>query len=114
MKQNKTGEKQRIVIEGELKSLIDRIQVEGDPGLSQYEAVSRIVTRDGRILEMKVDAPKGLGERGLTDGELEAKFKEMVEPRLSREGARRLIDLCWGVDELEDIGALLRATRIER
>lgn len=95
-------------------SLIDRIRVEGDPGLSQYEAISRIVTHDGRAFEMKVGAPKGLGEFGLTDSELEAKFAEMVEPRMPRERMRHLIDLCWGVDRLEDIGTLLRATRIEQ
>ena len=95
-------------------SLIERIRVEGDPALSQYEAISRIVTRDGRLFEMKVDAPKGLGEHALTDAELEAKFNEMVEPRMSREAARRLAELCWGVDRLDDIGTLMRATRVDQ
>lgn len=93
--------------------LTERIFVEGDPGLTQYEAVSRIVTRDGRVLERKVDAPRGLGPVGLTDAELEAKFSEMVAPRMSTGAMNRLIDLCWNVDRLSDLGELARATRVE-
>ena len=94
-------------------ALIERISVQGDPALTQYEAVSRIVTRDGRVLEHKVDAPRGLGPVGLSDAELEAKFTEMVAPCMSGAALRRLIDLCWNVDRLADLGELVRATRVE-
>jgi 2-methylcitrate dehydratase len=94
-------------------SLIERITVEGDPKLAQYDAVSIITTCGGRTFEMQVHAPKGLGLTGLSDSELEAKFREMVEPRMPRQAADRLIDLCWNVERLDDIGELMRATRVE-
>jgi 2-methylcitrate dehydratase len=95
-------------------SLIERIVVEGDPELAQYQAVSRIATRDGRILEKRIDAPHGIGPVALSDAELEAKFSEMAERRMAPAKSRDLMALCWSFDEAANVDALMSAMAFAR
>jgi 2-methylcitrate dehydratase len=49
-------------------------------------------------------------ERGTPDAVLEAKFERLVRPYLPPEARRRLIDLCWKLDDLERVDPLVDAT----
>lgn len=49
-------------------------------------------------------------ERGTPDDVLEAKFERLVRPFLSPAARRSLIDLCWRLDELPRLDALVDAT----
>lgn len=90
--------------------LIERICVRADPSLQYYEGVSRIVTVDGRIVEKRVTVPHGMGDDPLSDSELETKFTDLAQRWLTAAQARRLAAACWGVDEVADVGALLKLT----
>jgi 2-methylcitrate dehydratase len=94
--------------------LIERIVVEGDPQLAQYQAVSRITTRDGRTLEKRIDAPHGIGPVPLSDTELERKFSEMAERQMPAAKARELIDLCWSFDRAQSVDAVMEAMSFAR
>jgi len=85
--------------------LIEKITVEADPGLGAFQGVSRIVTTDGRQFEKRIDVPRGLGDP-LTDAELEEKFVEMARPRLGAQQTKALIERCWKVDRIADLGEL--------
>jgi 2-methylcitrate dehydratase len=88
--------------------LIERISVEADPQLASYQSLSRITTRDGRVLERRVDAPPGLGPTPFTDEQLAAKMTEMADRHMSAAQSRRLIDSCWNLDRQPDMRALTR------
>ncbi len=87
--------------------LIEKITVEADPSLGAFQGISEITTTDGRRFEKRVDVPRGLGDP-LTDRELEEKFSEMALQYLKPGQVRQLIDACWNVDKLGDLGELTR------
>lgn len=85
--------------------LIEKITVEADPALGAFQGISEILTTDGRRFQKRVDIPHGLGDP-LTDKELEAKFSEMAAARIGSAQTRQLIDACWNLESLGDLGQL--------
>jgi hypothetical protein len=45
----------------------------------------------------------------MTDSELEQKFTGMAEAVIGPLRTREVIEMCWGVERLPDVGALARA-----
>ena len=43
----------------------------------------------------------------MTDEEVERKFRTLVEPRLGRERADRILALCWKLEQVKAAGELL-------
>jgi 2-methylcitrate dehydratase len=64
---------------------------------------------DGRTLVAENEFPRGHNQNPMTDSEVEAKFHRMAAGRLDAAHSRKILDLCWGFDELGDAGELLRA-----
>jgi 2-methylcitrate dehydratase len=86
--------------------LIERITVEADPSLSGYQAVSEITTRSGRRFEKRIDTPHGLGDDPLTDRELEKKFGDMAIRYMGEKQIKRIFDMVWNAERLDDMGKL--------
>ena len=70
----------------------------------------RVELADGRVLETKIAHATGSLERPMTDAALEAKFGELAGGVLDAGATRKLIDLCWSADRLDDAGAIARAS----
>jgi 2-methylcitrate dehydratase PrpD len=88
--------------------VMPRVTVEADPGFGIGTAVMTVRLADGRQVEERVTAARGMPERPLTRDELEAKFRGLASvvlppPRLDALAAalRRLPDL-------PDVGELAR------
>lgn len=88
--------------------LIERITVEPDPGLTPFQGISEITTRDGRHFQRRVDVPHGLGNDPLTDRELEDKFRNMASTYMGERQIQEIFDTVWNADRLDDIGKLTR------
>ena len=76
------------------------------------EAVANIVhvtLADGRTLTKRVDYPLGNAKNRLPDKELEGKFLNLAAPKIGREQAQRVIDLCWKFDEAKDASELMKS-----
>jgi 2-methylcitrate dehydratase len=43
----------------------------------------------------------------MTDAEVEKKFRTMVEPRLGKAKADRILAVCWGLEKLKAGGELI-------
>ena len=67
-----------------------------------------VTLADGRVLTREVEFPRGHNLNPMTDAEVEAKFRAMVEPRYGKEKADRILAACWKLEELSDAGALVR------
>ena len=81
-----------------------------DPAVTSYlEAYVRIVMKDGTVVERHVPHALGTLQRPMSDADLEVKFRALVEPVLPRRQVDELIELCWTVDRLQNVGALARA-----
>jgi 2-methylcitrate dehydratase len=67
-----------------------------------------VTLADGRRLVAENEFPRGHDQNPMTDAEVEAKFQRMAAGRLDPARARRILDLCWKFDELDDIGEVLK------
>ncbi len=100
--------------EPKIVNFLQNVKVERNDELSALyaEAVANIVhvtLADGRTLTKRVDYPLGNAKNRLADPELEGKFKALAVPSLGEDGAKKIIDLCWKLDEARDINDLMRS-----
>ncbi|MDE0610696.1 MAG: MmgE/PrpD family protein [Anaerolineaceae bacterium] len=70
----------------------------------------RITMDDGRKYRGRVEYARGEPENMMSDAEFEGKFRKLGGDLLPEEGIVALIDACAHLEELEDVGQLLRLT----
>jgi len=96
-----------------LLALVEKIKVHRDGNLSaryprgipnRLEAT----LADGRKLVAENEFPRGHDQNPMTDSEVEAKFHAMAKGRLDAAQTGKILDLCWRLDQLDDVGALLQ------
>ena len=98
-----------VVLDPDLVRLRDRVRAEIDPAMTSYlEAHVSITLRDGRTFERHVPHALGTLQRPMSDADLEAKFRSLVEPVLSNEQVERSIALSWDAENMGDVGVLAR------
>ena len=95
-----------------LLDLVGRIKVHRDAALSERYPrgiPNRLTVRmaDGRQLVREVEFPRGHSHNPMTDGEVEHKFRTLVEPRYGKERASRVLATCWELEKLSSVGELL-------
>ncbi|MSR57448.1 MAG: MmgE/PrpD family protein [Planctomycetaceae bacterium] len=67
-----------------------------------------VVTLDnGRQFTAENEFPRGHDQNPMTDDEVETKFRRLAQGRLSDARQQQVLDLCWRLDELTDVGELL-------
>ncbi|HYC44146.1 MAG TPA: MmgE/PrpD family protein [Burkholderiales bacterium] len=93
-------------------ALRDRVSAAADPAMRKLEARATIRLRDGTVLESHVEHALGTVERPMSDRDLEDKFRGLTEDVLSAAQSAKIIELCWGVESLNDAGELSRATAV--
>lgn len=88
--------------------LIEKIKVVADPSLDKVRpaGVSEIVTKDGRRFRCRVDYPRGHPNNPMTDEELVGKLADMAGQYMSEDEIKRLVDVVFTLEELEDISVL--------
>jgi 2-methylcitrate dehydratase PrpD len=67
-------------------------------------------TTDGRTLTRFVEQSLGNVHRPLSDKQLEDKLRDQSVPLLGEAQVEKLIDLCWKIDQLDDVSELIQAT----
>jgi 2-methylcitrate dehydratase len=71
-----------------------------------------VVTNSGQRYASEVPYHKGHYKNPMTDAEVEEKFRSLTEDLLSPAQTRALLDRLWHLEEVEDIGEVIRMTRI--
>ena len=71
-----------------------------------------VVTRSGDRYTAEVPYHKGHYKNPMTDAEVEAKFRSLAQDLLSPNQTDALLEKLWNLEEVEDIGEVLRLTRI--
>ena len=69
-----------------------------------------VVTRSGKRYSSEVAYHKGHYKNPMTDSEVEAKFRSLAHEVLSPGQTDRLLDRLWHLEEVKDIGEILRLT----
>src|SRR5207237_5280604 len=103
--------------DADLLNLVSKVKIVPDDRLTaRYPAgiPNRVVITldDGRVLEREVEFPRGHAGSPMTDAEVEAKFRTLVEPRYGRERVERILKACWDLDKLESAGALVKLLEV--
>ena len=71
-----------------------------------------VVTRGGQTYSAEVPYHKGHYKNPMTDAEVEQKFRSLAKDLLSPDQTDELLARLWKLEEVEDIGEVLRLTRI--
>ena len=110
---NETEYADDVVRSPEVIALRERVHATVDPAVESYlEAYVAVTLRDGRVLERHVPHALGTLQRPMSDADLEAKFRALVEPVLPRERVDRLIELSWGAEGLKDVSVIATAAAL--
>ncbi len=97
-----------------VRDLMARIRFIQDREFTRVFPVRRpasveIITKQGKKYQCQVDYPKGSPENPMTTEELEGKFRSLVSKVMSERQIRAIKELVYGLDEIDDIGCLMKA-----
>jgi 2-methylcitrate dehydratase len=67
-----------------------------------------VVMKDGKQLVKEVEFPRGHAGNPMTDGEVEAKFRKVVEAVYSKAVADKVLAACWSLDKMERGGEIVK------
>jgi 2-methylcitrate dehydratase PrpD len=82
----------------------------GDPAITDDQAHIEVTLSDGRKLSRFVEKSLGNIHRPMSDKQLEDKFRDQAAPILHAAQIEKTIALCWKIDELDNVNALVEAT----
>jgi len=93
--------------------LAERVRVEPDPELvggARRGFLTRVdvTDADGRVHTGMAEPPPGHGSRPFVDADFDAKLLDNVAPIYGNEGARRMLQMLWSAETLDDVGLLTR------
>ncbi len=113
--QGAAGEKQfsdLVVRDPAIVALRDRVVAVIDPSIHEEQVRVAITLKDGRRVEQYVEHAIGSLQRPMSDSALESKFADLADGVLPKSQARRLMDLCWGVEKLAAAADLAKAGQL--
>src|SRR4029453_15533375 len=82
----------------------------GDPSITEDQANVEVELSDGRRLSTFVEQSPANIHRPLTDAQLEEKFRDQAALVLPAPEVESIIQLCWRIDQLDDVGDLVALT----
>jgi 2-methylcitrate dehydratase PrpD len=99
----------RAVGDKDVMALRDRVTTTVDAGIKEDQVRIVLVLKDGRRFEKFIEHAVGSVDHAMTDSDLEAKFSGLADGILSKDRARRLMDLCWKMESAPAASSLARA-----
>ena len=105
------GERQfsdKLVKDPRVMALRDRVIANVDPAIAAEQVRVVITNKDGSRLEKYIDNAIGSVKNPMTDAALEAKFADLADGVLPKAQARKVMDLCWGVEKLTSAGEIAK------
>ncbi len=95
-------------------SFLQNVKVERNDELTALyaNAVANIVhvtLADGTTLTKRVDFPLGNANNRLTDKQLEGKFLNLAAPKITKDGADKVMELGWKLDEATDVSQIMKS-----
>ena len=82
----------------------------GDPAITEDQAHIEVERVGGGTITRFVEASLGNLKRPMSNRQLEDKLRDQASPILTREQIDEIIERCWGIEDVEDVGALVTAS----
>ncbi|MDY7579543.1 MmgE/PrpD family protein [Herbaspirillum sp. RTI4] len=105
------GEKQysdAAVRNPKIIALRDKVNAIIDPKIKPEQVDMTITTTDGRKLHRFIEHAIGSVEVPMTDAQLEVKFADLIDGILPKAQSKRLMDLCWKIEQLPLAGVIAK------
>jgi 2-methylcitrate dehydratase PrpD len=93
----------------QIKRVRELVSAVGDPAITEDQARIEVELTTGAKLTRFVEQSLGNIHRPMTDKQLEDKFRDQAVAALPAAQVDKAIELCWKIDELEDVAELIRA-----
>ncbi|HEU03202.1 MAG TPA: MmgE/PrpD family protein, partial [Aurantimonas coralicida] len=98
----------------DIVALRDRVSATADPACHEASVDIDIVFDDGSKLHKRIERAIGSRERPLTDDQLNVKFLNQSEPVVGAEQSRRLLDMSWAIESLNEAADLAEEAAAQR
>ena len=92
-----------------IRRVRERVTAVADPSITEDQSRIEVELENGQTISRFVEQSLGNLQRPLTDRQLEDKFRDQAVPSY-RAQVDNLIELCWRLDHLNDVGELVTAT----
>ncbi len=99
----------RAVNDPAIVALRGRVNATVDTAMPADAAQVVLTRTDGTTTEIRIDHAIGSLARPMSDRDLERKFTGLAAPHLDDDAIRRLIDLCWRLEALDDVSLIAEA-----
>jgi 2-methylcitrate dehydratase PrpD len=94
-----------------LRRISDLVDISVDASLPRgVSCKMNMAMNDGRQFVSQIDYPKGSIQNSMSDAELRTKFDTLATPVIGEAHAAQLADLVADVEQVSDIGKLMRLT----
>ena len=100
----------QVVQDPAVIALRDRVRAQVVTSVREDGVLAAITLRNGETLRKHIDHAVGSVENPMSDDALEAKFRDLADGVLPAAQTDELIDMCWSVASLDDVGAIARAS----
>ena len=98
------------VADPQVIALRDKVKFHPDPSLPVGPIRMTLRTTDGALHEAKVEHWRGSLERPLSDDDLEEKLAELAAIGAPHCDTRRLADMLWRIEDVDDVRQIIAAT----
>ena len=93
-----------------IRRVRERVIAVGDTSITEDQSHIEVELANGETISRFVEQSLGNLRRPLTDKQLEDKFRDQAVAMLGETRVNRLIELCWRLDELQNVNELVSAT----
>jgi 2-methylcitrate dehydratase PrpD len=94
----------------QIRRVRELVSAVGDPSITEDQARIEVELATGETLARFVEQSLGNVHRPMSDKQLEDKFRDQAVTALPAAQVERAIQLCWRIDELDDVAELVRAS----
>jgi 2-methylcitrate dehydratase PrpD len=101
-----------VVCQSDVANLRSLIEVEVDPTVRKLEGYVTVILKDGREIKCHVSDALGSLAHPMSNQDLEDKFRSLTANILNTKDANQLLEQCWDITQLDDVGSLMRLTSI--
>lgn len=99
-----------VVNMADIVDLRDRVRATADPRCHEASVTIDVTFKDGTALTKHIERTIGSRERPLTNEQLETKFMNQAMLVIGEAPSRTLLDLAWTIEDLDQAGAVARAS----
>ena len=102
-----------VVCHPDVEKLRSLIEVEVDPTVRKLEGYVKVILKDGGEINCHVADALGSLVHPMSNQDLEDKFRSLTANILNANDANQLLEQCWNITQLDDVGSLMRLTSVQ-